>query len=131
MIKQIDDELYEVVCGWWVKRGWPIIPRNMIGSDLFIAFSGEKPIMSAVLYKAEGCAYGMLEWFNSNPDSTREERDQVFDGLVEHLTSVGKSKGVAGFQNFTNHRSLKERLLKAGFFETDQEMTGFFKIIEV
>jgi hypothetical protein len=128
MIKQIDDELYEVVCGWWAKRGWPEIPRNMIGPDLYVAFIGEKPIMSAVLYKAEGSSYGMLEWILSAPESSKEERDSVFDGLMDHFTELAKSKGIAGLQNFTNHKRLKERLLRNGFFETDQKMSGFFKI---
>lgn len=128
MIRQIDDELYQIVCGWWEKHGWPVIPKNMLGNDGYMIFIGEKPIMSAYLYKAENASYGMIEWVLSNPESTHEERTQVFDLLMDHLAVLAKDKKIACVQMFAKNKRLEDRLVKSGFSKSGEGLSGYFKI---
>lgn len=49
-VKELDDELYEILAGWWSSRAliapmWEILPRG------YVSFIGGKPIFAGFLYK--------------------------------------------------------------------------------
>lgn len=129
MIQQIDDSLYQTICSWWIAHNWPVLPKEMLPKRGYMAFLGEKPIIAGFLYKDETSAFGMMEWMISNPDSSREQRDESFKELIKHVQEVSKEIGVRFLFTTTSKESLINRYKDAGFLVSDQSVTHLTKEI--
>jgi hypothetical protein len=128
MIKQIDDDLYQTVCTWWVARGWPELPQGFLPKRGYVAFVGEKPIIAGFLYKDETSYFGMMEWIVAAPDASKEEKTIGFNELCEHISQVAKNAGVKLLMTAVNNPSLQQRYENNGFNPTDTGMTHLQKV---
>lgn len=129
MIKQIDNELYQLIRQWWAHHKWPVMPPDMLPRTGYMAYVNEKPIVAAFLYKMDTSKIGWLEWFVSNPDSTYDERTQGMDELFETSFAKAKEMGIGALFTSCKNESLLKRLQEKGFVITDQEMTNLIKTI--
>lgn len=110
MIKTIDKELYEIICGWWRARGWPAMPLDALSKRGYIVFIDDRPIVAGFLYKDETSCLGMFGWIISSPDSTHDERDKCLDELISHVEFVAKDIGITLLMTSIKHGSLVEKL---------------------
>ena len=123
MVKKINDELYKILCEWWVARGWPILPHGLLPKIGFASFIGEKPVIAGFLYKDSTSWFGMMEWVVANPDTSQDERDAGFKELAEHICGEAKKVGIACLMTAVNNDRLIEKYKTCGFEEKDKGMT--------
>lgn len=120
MIRQIDDELYQVVCDWWRVHEWPIMERRLLPRRGFVSFVGEKPIMAGFLYKDETADFGMFDFLVSNPESSRDERDTAFNFLVDKVEKEAKESGITLLFTVSSHQGFTKRLLHHDFIDSGE-----------
>lgn len=114
-VKQIDDELYDVICGWWRDHGWPVLPKELLPKHGYIVVLDGRPVIAGFLYKDVTASFGMIEWIVADPKSTRDDRDKCFPSLIEKLLSSATECGVKLLVTTAIHKSLIGRLEKSGF----------------
>lgn len=127
MIFDIDKKYYDIVSKWWQTHGWPALPKNVLPKRAYISVINEKPLIAGFLYKDDSSSLGMLEWIVANPDADYSEKTVGFNELITHIDNVCKNDKILFVLASTNNKSLKERYLKNGFIESDQNMTHFNK----
>lgn len=123
MIKQIDDNLYGVICGWWAARGWPVLPKESLPKTGYIAFIEEKPIAAGFILKFEEIPIGMLEWIVSDPDTSHKERSEAISELMDHMISESKNIGIRILGASISNMRLKEKYLQKGFLVSDEAVS--------
>lgn len=129
MIKSINDDLYKLICTWWEAHSWPALPQELLPKRGYVIYINEKPVIAGFVYKDETSGFGMLEWIVSNPESTKEERDEGFRELVAHVESVGREIGIKFLFTYANHVSLIQKYQSNGFMVVDQNNTHLIKEI--
>lgn len=109
---------------WWAKRSWPVIPEHCLPENGFVVCEGDKLICMGWLYETNS-ALNAIEWVVSNPDTTKEERDEGLDLLFNSLLGIVKEGAmIIGFSNF---EAMSERYEKHGFNRGDESMTLLVK----
>lgn len=122
MIKQIDDELYGVLCSWWKLHGWTCMPRALLPKTGHVSFVEDKPVIAGFLYKMEDCCFGVIAWVVGNPESTSEERSIGFSELLESFKVKSKEMGIVGlWTSVPGGNNLVNRYLENGFKIADNE----------
>lgn len=127
MIKLIDDELYEVVCGWWKALGWAVFPKDMLPKHGYVV-STNKPVIAGFLYQEAQAKFGLLGWIVSDPESSKEERTECLDILLNHLFDKAKEEGLRGIFTFMKHGPLIEKLKQYGFTVLSDDSIQLMKV---
>lgn len=127
MIRQINDDLYQILCGWWEARGVPALTKDLLGTQGYAYFLDDKPIIAGFLYKAENSSFGMVEWIVSSPESTREQRNLGFKELMDRLLAEAKEAKIRLLMTTVKHHSLMKRMEGEGFFQDTQNVTQMFR----
>ena len=125
MIKHIDDNEYDIVCGWWKHHGFEPVARIMLPKlpdGGFIAYDDKTPIIACFLYVSDA-AIGWVEWIVSKPGSTKDQRDVCFGELMDGVFVEAKKRGLLMLHTESKNPSLTEKLIKKGFLKADTEVT--------
>ena len=127
MIKQIDNNLYETVCGWWKAKGCEFsFPQEFLPEG-YVSFVNGKPIFAGYLNHQN--MWGWLTWLVANPDSNSQERDLGFKTLIDEIDKKFSEKGVRFIFTPTNNASLLARFESNGFKRYDSDVVHLLKII--
>jgi hypothetical protein len=127
MIKQINDELYEVICGWWEKKGSKFDIAKEVLYEGYASFIENKPIFSAYLYHQN--ALGWLAWVAANPESDSRERKVGMKLLVDGITEIASGRGIRLIWTPTNNASLISRFEDNGFLKYDCDVVHLLKLV--
>ena len=128
MVKQVNKELYDLICTWWEARSWPVIPWTTLPSNGYVVYEDEKPIIAGFLYLSDS-ALGMIEWIVASPDTTKEERARGFDRLMEELLKTAKENDIQILYTSLNHPKLIEKYEKHNFVKAETDVTNMICIL--
>lgn len=128
MIKLLDDELYPIVCSWWKAAGMEPFPRDMLPRHSYVV-STDKPVIAGFLYKEETAKFGLLGWIISNPESSRTERRECLNTVLDLLYQKAKEEGLRAIFTFMKHDFLVEKLKQDGFTELSNDSIQLIKIL--
>jgi len=127
MIKVVDEKLYEIVCGWFKKRGAQPFSLAGLSKRAYIVFQNDIPVVCAVLHKDETSTFGQIGITISDPDVKGKIRDESFDELYDHIFKVAKGFGCETLLALTSNKSLIKRYNKKGFVVMDENMVHLYK----
>lgn len=100
MIRKYDKEKdYKLIAGWWIGRLQdPPRPEFLPENGYIIS---EK--MALFICKTDS-KFALLEFFISDPNSSKEQRKVLTDILVEFVTEECKRLGFSCIYNFLEHK---------------------------
>jgi hypothetical protein len=128
-VKLMDEELFEVVCGWWKKHSWPVMPRDFLPKRAYVSFVDDVPTWAGFLYKDEGSCHGMFEWAVANPDIFGEVRGVGFTALISWVCEEAERCGIKYLMSTTSSGGLEKRLEREGFFVTDRNVQWMVRVV--
>lgn len=126
MIKQIDDELYQVVCGWWKDRGIPLIKRRSLPRHSYVLCHNDRPVIFGCFYKDEVADVGFLGWIVSDKNADKEIRNGMYDYLINYLEKTAKEAGVNSLLAIGKFGTIDDRLASHGYFRVQENATHYY-----
>lgn len=119
--RRLTEKDHPVVKSWWEAHKWPAISRDLL-PETGIIVESDRPIVAGWVYKTDS-KMGWLEWIISNPETTKEERSQALDELLQVALSEARDLGLTVLFGALSHAGLIDRYKKHGFSETDTNVT--------
>jgi hypothetical protein len=113
---------------WWISHDWPPIPEDHLPSTGFIYYNDLKPIMAGFLYLTDS-KFSILEFIISNPNSTKDERKEAMEPLINAVVDEAKYRGKSTIFTSVTHPGLLRKLEKTAFVKTDTNMTNLMRKI--
>lgn len=110
MVNEFVRDDYPQLCKWWLNRGMPIIPYDVLPTYGLIG----KDVAAGFLISTDS-SVAILDFFISNPVSDRCERDKILDKITRGLIARGKQQGFKVLKADTSIKSIAERAKKHGF----------------
>lgn len=112
------DTDYDLISSWYTKRNLNVPTRDSYSKIGFMAGN----VCAAWLYQTDS-KYCLIENAISDSDSTKEQRDQATDMLLEMMIKTATELGYKTMLTYTNHPSLmKKENEKFGFVITDLKL---------
>lgn len=115
LARPLEDADYRVVREWY--RGWTLsIPPRELLPDTGRIVPG---VCAGFLYLTNS-GIGLLENYISNPEASKELRDEGLDELTHSLLALAKENGVVALRCETKMQQVIERAKKFNFQEIPQ-----------
>jgi hypothetical protein len=114
-IRRYQDSDYQIISSWYRERNLIPLPREILPPIGFVV----PDVACTHLYLTDG-KVALFEGFISNPDTTRKQRVQAFDLIMETLLFTAKQKGYKMAVVLANHPAINEGCLKARFTPTGE-----------
>jgi hypothetical protein len=116
---------YKTVSNWWNRYDeWQAVPEDFLPETGFVAFDSDGEVAAAFCYKTDS-GFALLEWHIANPDTTKEQRADALDSIIERAILWGKANNFKAFFSSVKHPRLIARYEKHGFIKSDENMTNF------
>ena len=126
-IRRFDFEKdYKDVSSWWKSQGWPVLSRDMLSDDGFIAYDDNKKYAATWVYKTNSPIY-IMEWLVGNPDVDYSLRKQGIVLVVEMSSLFAKESGAKSLLTMTSNERFAEKLEELKFNETDRNMIHYIR----
>lgn len=116
-IEPVTQENYKVLVEWWKSHGWDAIPFDILPKIGYIINDN----VAGFLYSTDS-TMAIMEWFISNPNSTKEERNENLNILINFLSEIAKDLGFKTCFTYTVNKGLINKLENNGFLKTDENM---------
>ena len=113
---------YNLICDWWVKNNWPVIPLSHLPRFGLIAFVDNEPAVAGFLYATDS-SFCWLEWIVASPNVRHEKRQESIHYLIQELKSASKKMGFESIFTSANKESLISKLEKENFKVCDRNVT--------
>lgn len=121
-VRKFQTSDYFELCGWWNKHNWPCIPLDHLPENGFIV----EGLAAGFLYKTDS-KFGLLEFVVANPDSSKEDRAQALDLVIDNTLNLAKELGFKSIFSSITHPKLIQRYQEHGFMMTDENMTNMIR----
>ncbi len=108
---------------WWKGHKWEVMPLDMLPPTGFIVGN----ICAGFIYKTDG-KLNMFEWVVSDPTSSKEDRAQALDILIDAVLEESQRDGAKIVFTSVQHPRLIERYKKQGFVVGDEGMTNLVRM---
>lgn len=123
-VRLYENSDYSEVAGWWLDQNWPIIPQDHLPEFGFIV----PGIAAGFLYKTDS-NFALLEFVIANPNSSKEDRANALDLVIENLILLAQELGFKSIFSSVTHPKLIDRYVNHGFIITDKNMTNLIRSI--
>lgn len=94
MIKELNDEVYKIMCDWWNSYEFPRIPRKSLPDTTYIVYKDNIPVIAGSLYLLRSGNLAWVSWVISNPEVRGTVREEGFADLINIIENVAKANGV-------------------------------------
>lgn len=120
------DKDYNIVEKWWKDHSMDPVPKEVLTKFGFMAYNEKYPIAAYWLFPIIGSELCMHLFFISNPDSTKEERDEALDLLMYTVHGAAKDMGFTKLMTTTSLKTIEDRLLKHNYMLGDTNNKQFW-----
>jgi hypothetical protein len=110
MVNEYSEKDYDEVSGWYKARSLPVP-----GVNAFPTFGLVVHGVAAGFLIVTDCNLALIDFYISNPDVTREERDVALDAITEGLLEYGIKIGITNFKADTQVKRIRQRAENYGF----------------
>lgn len=125
-IRMFKKEDYDIVKSWWDQRDQVAAPIEFLSDYGVIAFQDEKPIAAIWFYPMLSVKFGFIKSPVTNPDTTKEERDEALNGCLDILHFIAKDLGYTHVLCPSNVPAFQDRLKSLGYAEGDKDCIHFW-----
>lgn len=106
---------YALVASWWEGHKLPVAPLAWLPRRGWIVSSDGKPVLAGFVYQLDNTEMYWIEGIVSNPDSTKEERNEAMPVLFETATQAAREAGASIVLGSSSFDSLTGKYKEAGF----------------
>ena len=110
MVRRFVHKDYEDLASWYAAHNKPVPKLEDLPNYGLI-----EPNIGAGFLILTDANIGFIEYYISNPDSTKEERDLALDAITDGLIEYGRKFGLKYFKCDTQLPSIESRALKHNF----------------
>ena len=110
MVNTFDESHYLDLCRWWESHGMPIVPMDHLSTHGRVVDN-----IAAGFLIATDTPLAILDFFITNPESSKEDRDKALDELTQTLIKDAKVLGYDVLMASSKISAVVERAKKNGF----------------
>lgn len=92
-LKRWHKDYYPTLSKWWKARSWFVCPLDMLSSSGLIAFNEGEPVAAGFIYYGMGSKTALMDWFIADPNTTKKERNEATQRIVEAFEVEAKANG--------------------------------------
>ena len=117
---------YPMVKDWWEQRGWkPVGQVYLPIIGCFICDKEGKELAVGWMYLDSSSLVASIEWVLTNPKNNGKESYLSVKFLMKYLANIALAHKYDFIITSTNHNGLGKLFKRAGFAETDKEVTHY------
>jgi hypothetical protein len=113
---------YNDLVNWWKAQKWTPVPEDHL-PEYGLVIDG---IAAGFIYRTDS-KFALLEFVIANPNTTKEERSEALDLIIDDLLFIAKELGHSTVFTSLEHPKLLERYEKHGFIPTDKNVTNMIR----
>lgn len=116
-LRSLTEEDYSVICDWWTKWEWPILPKELLPQDGlggFMVEKNKKPIVAGFVYLTNSKG----AWFDfivSDPDYRENDRDDAVELLISGAEQFCIDLGIKSILHIGKNKGLMNKFNKLGW----------------
>lgn len=118
----LTDELYPLLCEWWMGHGFPAIPRRRLPPVSVMHTGGA---FGCLYMDNGGTGVAMMEWLVTDPAARREAMRALCD-VVAFLKEAARAHDYDMILTTCRQPSLARLLERVGFTRSDEGMIHLF-----
>jgi len=131
MIKEIDDELYEMFSSWWLHRtNIEFIKKECRPKYGYISFVEGKPVIGGFIHISLDLTMAFILYVTAAPEATRLEKEIGFSEMTLGFEKLLADMKVKYCCTSTNQASLSNKFRKLGYTECDTDVVHLVKPIK-
>lgn len=125
-------EDHPTIAWWWEVRDFAAIPVKMLPPDGVVVCEDGKPVAACFLYLGPtfGGTAGWAEWMVTMPGLSPKKALAALEIALNEIILLAKRKQAVFLFTSLRNRGLGKLYRRAGFVQTDSEMTNFIRRME-
>ena len=118
VLRSLTEEDYEVICDWWIKWKWPVLPKELLPQDGlggFMVEKNKKPIVAGFVYLSNS----KIAWFDyivSDPGYRENDRNEAVELLISGAEQFCIDLGIKAILHIGRNKGLMNKFNKLGWF---------------
>ena len=117
---------YTIVDGWWKAHGHHSAQPENLSDYGVISFIGNKPVAALWFYPILTAKFGLMMGPISNPDTTKEERNEALNGCMKVIHMLARDLGYNTVLCLSNVKAFNKRLENFGYTEGDKDCSHYW-----
>ena len=117
ILRSLTEEDYEVICDWWTKWEWPVLPKELLPQDGlggFMVEKNKKPIVAGFAYLTNSTG-AWFDYIVSDPDYREDDRNQAVELLIRGAEQFCIDLGVKAILHIGRNKGLTDKFNKLGW----------------
>ena len=117
VLRSLTEEDYEVICDWWTKWEWPILPKELLPQDGlggFVVEKNKKPIVAGFVYLTNSKG-AWFDYIVSDPDYREDDRDSAVEQLIDGVQQFCIDLGIKSILHIGKNKGLMNKFNKLGW----------------
>jgi hypothetical protein len=117
VLRSLVEEDYKVICDWWTKWEWPILPKELLPQDGlggFMVEKNKKPIVTGFVYLTNS-KWALFEFIVSDPDYKENDRNDAVELLVSGAEQFCIDLGIKSIFHIGRNKGLINKFNKLGW----------------
>ena len=117
VLRSLVEEDYSVICDWWTKWEWPVLPKELLPQDGlggFMVEKNKKPIVTGFVYLTNSKG----AWFDfivSDPDYREDDRGDAVELLISGAEQFCIDLGIKSILHIGKNKGLINKFNKLGW----------------
>lgn len=123
----VEDDYNNVLLKWWKDWGWKAPPKDFLPETGIIVSKGDVDICAGFMYLTNS-KVALTEFVVSNKKYKEKDRGEALDFLIDCLLALAEKEGCKYAHVILKNNSLVNRYKKAGYIESDTNVTELLKV---
>lgn len=120
------DKDYPIVLEWWNERKQNPAPLDFLSDYGVIVSDGNKDVASLWFYPVVSAKFGIILSPITNPDTTKEERNEALNLCLNTIHVIAKDLGYSTVMCWSNVPAFESRLESHGYVPGDKNCTHYW-----
>ena len=117
VLRPLTEEDYEVICNWWTKWDWPILPKELLPQDGLggcMVEKNKKPIVAGFVYLTNSKG-AWFDYIVSDPDYREDDRNEAVELLIHGAEQFCIDLGIKAILHIGRNKGLINKFNKLGW----------------
>ena len=118
VLRSLTEEDYEVICDWWTKWEWPVLPKELLPQDGlggFMVEKNKKPIVAGFVYLTNSKG-AWFDYIVSDPSYRENDRNHAVELLISGAEQFCVDLGIKTILHIGRSKGLINKFNKLGWF---------------
>lgn len=120
---------YDIVLSWWNEHNAVPADLDFLSDYGVIVSNGDKDIASLWFYPVVSAKFGIILSPVTNPDTTKEERNEALNLCFNSIHDLAKDLGFTTIMCWSNVPPVENRLNDLGYVPGDKNCTHYWGVL--